>query len=163
MAEISSPFGGITRIRFKGFDRHFSPIISARRLPRSIEIKSRDSEVNPPRTGSLREQSRQIRAKTPAEELVPPVLKFSLALVMTNEMQIRQSGLTNLNPLLARRIRPAAICFPGDNPQPALGAFYLPRPDSFRSQHQLPGQDLRANLSWQSIGFHHAPSGNRLR
>ena len=52
MAEISSPFVGITRIRFKGFDRHFSPIISARRLPRSIEIKSRDSEVNPPRTGS---------------------------------------------------------------------------------------------------------------
>jgi hypothetical protein len=47
MAEISSPFGGITRIRFKGFDRHFSPIISARRLPRSIEIKSRESEVNP--------------------------------------------------------------------------------------------------------------------
>ena len=52
MAEISSPFGGITRIRFKGFDRHFSPIISARRLPRSIEIKSRESEVNPSRTGS---------------------------------------------------------------------------------------------------------------
>jgi len=52
MAEISSPFGGITRIRFKGFDRHFSPIISARRLPRSIEIKSRESEVNPARIGS---------------------------------------------------------------------------------------------------------------
>jgi len=28
-------FGGITRIRFKGFDRHFSPIISATRLPRT--------------------------------------------------------------------------------------------------------------------------------
>ena len=60
MAEISSPFGGITRIRFKGFDRHFSPIISARRLPRSIEIKSRASEVNPPRTrshGTITEES----------------------------------------------------------------------------------------------------------
>src|SRR5213082_3338173 len=28
-------FGGITRIRFKGFDRHFPPIISATRLPRT--------------------------------------------------------------------------------------------------------------------------------
>jgi hypothetical protein len=28
-------FGGITRIRFKGFDQPFSSIISARRLPRT--------------------------------------------------------------------------------------------------------------------------------
>jgi hypothetical protein len=34
MACLAS-FGGITRIRFKGFDRHFSPIISATRLPRT--------------------------------------------------------------------------------------------------------------------------------
>ena len=115
------------------------------------------------REPDLREQSRQIRAMTPAEEFVPPAVKFSLASVMTNEMQIRQPSSTNLNPLLAQRIRPAAICFPGDNPQPALGAFYLPRPDSFRFQPQLPGQGLHANLSWQSIGFHHAPSGIRLR
>src|SRR5260370_23710476 len=100
---------------------------------------------------------------TSAAEFVLAAVKFSLAAVMTNEMQIRQSGLTNLNPLLAQRIRPAAICFAGDNPQPALGAFYLPRPDSFRFQPQLPGQGLRANRSWQSIGFRHAPSGNRLR
>ncbi len=34
MAYLTS-FGGITRIRFKGFDRLLSPIISARRLPRT--------------------------------------------------------------------------------------------------------------------------------
>jgi hypothetical protein len=34
MADLAS-FGGITRIRFKGFDRRFAPIISARRLPRT--------------------------------------------------------------------------------------------------------------------------------
>ena len=50
MAEISSPFVGITRIRFKG-SSNFADL-SARRLPRSIEIKSHASEVNPPRTGS---------------------------------------------------------------------------------------------------------------
>ena len=32
---LGPPFGGITRIRFKGFDRRFAPIISARRLPRT--------------------------------------------------------------------------------------------------------------------------------
>jgi len=33
---LGPSFGGITRIRFKGFDRHFSPIISAKRLPRTF-------------------------------------------------------------------------------------------------------------------------------
>jgi len=41
MAYLAS-FGGITRIRFKGFDRRHSPIISARRLPRT------GSRIEPP-------------------------------------------------------------------------------------------------------------------
>jgi hypothetical protein len=47
MAYLAS-FGGITRIRFKGFDRHFSPIISATRLPRTLFLgqnKTRRCEV----------------------------------------------------------------------------------------------------------------------
>jgi hypothetical protein len=39
---------------------------------------------------------------TPAEEFVPPAVKFSLVSAMTNEMQTRQPGLVNLNPLLAQ-------------------------------------------------------------
>jgi hypothetical protein len=44
-----APFGGITRIRFKGFDRPFAPIISARRLPRTFFLgqnKTGLGEVN---------------------------------------------------------------------------------------------------------------------
>ncbi len=52
MAYLAS-FGGITRIRFKGFDRHFSPVISATRLPRtyfSVRIRRarRMSKVDRP-------------------------------------------------------------------------------------------------------------------
>src|SRR5437667_7650336 len=35
---LGPSFGGITRIRFKGFDRRLSPIISARRLPRTYFV-----------------------------------------------------------------------------------------------------------------------------
>jgi len=47
MAYLAS-FGGITRIRFKGFDRRLSPVISARRLPRTscVQNKTRLREVN---------------------------------------------------------------------------------------------------------------------
>ena len=49
-------FGGITRIRFKGFDRRFAPIISARRLPRTSILgqnKTRMCEVNVMMSGLL--------------------------------------------------------------------------------------------------------------
>jgi len=41
-------FGGITRIRFKGFDRRFAPVISARWLPRTnfFQNKTDAREVN---------------------------------------------------------------------------------------------------------------------
>jgi hypothetical protein len=47
MADLAS-FGGITRIRFKGFDRRLAPIISARRLPRTcfdFETTTRRKDV----------------------------------------------------------------------------------------------------------------------
>jgi hypothetical protein len=44
-----APFGGITRIRFKGFDQRFAPIISATAAPPHFSLgenKTRICEVN---------------------------------------------------------------------------------------------------------------------
>ena len=48
MAWLSlASFGGITHIRFKGFDRPLAAIISARRLPRTF------SKIRPARSKSI--------------------------------------------------------------------------------------------------------------
>jgi hypothetical protein len=84
MACLAS-FGGITRIRFKGFDRHFSPIISATRLPRTyflvrIRRARRMSKVDRPfRRTILIHLASPTYFLTSSKGLLDPLPEFNVA------------------------------------------------------------------------------------